>query len=411
MTVRKAGATEWLSSAGVTGPQGSSITGPTGPQGITGPSASSPNITTVASSGADFTTVSAALAAGNSILSLSGTVTEIANSTTPTGGAKIFLEHSSIWDRGDFIITLSAASDILSICGNARSATMTYTYTVAKKSIQGPNGATVVIDNIVINNTSSAASTEIAEDDLNQTVQNCAWNLPNFSNCGMRLASTFKVGFIENTTLNGGGNSCNFLIVQTGGSITIRNIRLEGSTFGSGFLIDYSVGANVSGINYSGTSPISLDFGSNGYVTDIFGSGVSLTLSSNIELTTFRLSSSSNGTINFGTGGHRIANGSCRGLNLNSSNVSQISNVDVFTGGITSALGNFNRLNNVRSRNSFTIGGRSSSANDCVVGNTQTVTTGTITIDATGTNCHALGNTATISDGGTTSVVANNSAM
>lgn len=155
---------------------------------------------TVGASGAEYTTVKAALDAGHRSLVLIDDTTEAADTTlSGSGGVYIFIKDGVTWDLGDNDVFLDELNLILEGSG-----TLDVARTTAGSTFSGSNDQWAIIRDITIVN---SGSTEPLIDGLTATIENVNVILPD-SSC-----ETFSTNDSPQNLINirfyGAGSSCN----------------------------------------------------------------------------------------------------------------------------------------------------------------------------------------------------------
>ncbi len=212
-------------------------------------------VTTIGTGG-DYALLSTALAAGKNRLMLISNITETSNI--------IFSTYTEI----------NLNSYELNIVGNYK-----FIFTVKIKIYNGSitfahstpisglfQEFDLSIDNVIITNNSTANGCYI----LNTgSINNCTMNLPNYSSCGIGSAINDNQANVLNTTINGGGSSCQFAIsgIQNQNNPEYKNITLTGS-FDAIALYCHSIKA----LNYKGSTNTVVLFARTAYdVLDLTG--------------------------------------------------------------------------------------------------------------------------------------------
>jgi len=165
---------------------------------------------TVGASGADYTTLKAAIDAGKSRILVMSSTTEVANinivvATTPN--IYIYFVAGTQVDMGIYRFTDSAPVTSFS----AENGKFVYAHTVSGQELfdfEGNASGIFRLVNMVIDNNSTANNCNIVGHGIvfPQYFQNVRIELPNYASCGIKESS--GDGYFENVKIIGGGNAC-----------------------------------------------------------------------------------------------------------------------------------------------------------------------------------------------------------
>ena len=259
-------------------------------QGILDLVAGSPSIydATAGATGADYTTVNAAVTAGKRTILVIDDTTEDADIAVPATGLEIYIKPDVTLDLAAYQITFAQAANLL-IKGLGDGSTLKYTHTSSAKAIDTSSYTTSVVkvEDLDIDNNSTVTTNYLCINTCVQKLKNLVFYMPNVGSNGFYFNNRESVA--ENITLIGGGSSCylgmylykgfvdglfitgsydnNSLITSTGtvDDITLRNVQVDDITNpGNSSLY---IAGNVSGINIGDTDDaISIVISSNGTV-------------------------------------------------------------------------------------------------------------------------------------------------
>lgn len=189
----------------------------------------------VATAGADYTTVSAAVAAGHKYILVEATIVspviETAN-VVLTDDVYVFVKGS--WQTDDYQIEFSASDTTLRVEGNNTvDSQITVVLSTAVGLLLNTNASTVIMKNIAYNNQSSGGEGSGAlNPNQGYLLENVYMSCPNDIACGLdaRGSSGNEICVMKDCQVNGGGTSCGAMIIP-GQNDLIKNVLITGDFF------------------------------------------------------------------------------------------------------------------------------------------------------------------------------------
>lgn len=189
----------------------------------------------VATAGADYTTVSAAVAAGHKYILVEATIVspviETAN-VVLTDDVYVFVKGS--WQTDDYQIEFSASDTTLRIEGNNTvDSQITVVLSTAVGLLLNTNPSTVIMRNIAYNNQSSGGEGSGAlAPTQGYLLENVYMSCPNDIACGLdaRGSSGNEICVMKDCQVNGGGTSCGAMIIP-GQNDLIKDVLITGDFF------------------------------------------------------------------------------------------------------------------------------------------------------------------------------------
>jgi len=391
---------------------------------------------TVGATGADYTTLGAAISDSKTRIALIDNTTETGNVTLPSN---FYIQ--GFGDKGSPNINMGSYSFLDNSGANTGFTFKDLKITFAHSGTPLMDGLDeLTIENVYVDNNSTASGSEFYDDGGSSKTlifKNLTLDLPNYSSSGLSLGNTTynKKNIVENLTIIGGGSSCDLCLDIDGGQI-FNNIFFTGnfSTSSSGLINSYE--AIFNNIYYFGTTvDVYFVFYRNNTVNNIYcddGAGdlnIEISDTNNI-LSNINLNEASS-TILISGNDNKLSNFFCNSGSVDvSADKNQISN-GLMTGSFTvQSSADNNCFTNVRMQSSATISGNCNGFTNCDFEDGVTIdgdynsitgskagndysggTSETITISSGATGNIVIGNRvdSAIVDNGTSSVVANNS--
>lgn len=270
----------------------------------------------VGATGADYTTISGALAASKNRLLVLDDVTETSDCAIPAAGLFIYILKGKTLAMGTFGFTCAAARRP-TIIGQDQSSGLSYGYGSEKYLVAGSTFANhVIFDTLTITNTSSVADCYLVDgssgNDGTERYSNLKIVLPNAADGGIHFWS--DNGIAENIHLVGGGTTCSEGMSNSGGNQQVSNIRLSGtfvaSASGAAAIL---TGGTLNGlfIDHAGDTAITLAGGLSGGGIYLNGNGTMtttvLTLNDNVQLSNVNLIGPGSGTRTIDINGSDVA--------------------------------------------------------------------------------------------------------
>ena len=248
---------------------------------------------TVGATGADYTTISAALAASKRKLLIVDDVLETSNCAIPATGLVIYILSNKVIDFATNSRKFTAAGAYhLNISGDNRDGSeIDYAFSSPDYLVDGAS-AIVQFQNVTVYNDSSSDDTPVCNPTAEQYYLNVRVLCPDHDFAGIS-AYSFRSSF-DTVEINGGGTSCaNALDIEDGA--TLSNILISGvfsATLSGIFfapatianlvcaqigvmVVDFGGECEVSGFtNYQGD--ITMHCGNNVHISNIEGSGTTV---------------------------------------------------------------------------------------------------------------------------------------
>lgn len=186
---------------------------------------------TVGSSGADYSTVKAAIDAGKTSLCVIADTTETADIAVPSGGFTMFIKSGKTVAMGDFQFTFAGVRNVF-VYGQGA---ISYAFTTSKYLFSNSSTSILVLDGITLDNNSTSSYSAISA--AIEHFNNIRIELPNTISGGIDASAK---SYYSNIELVGGGTSCETAMNLPSDSSLATNIVLSG-TFKAGASGDYAI--------------------------------------------------------------------------------------------------------------------------------------------------------------------------
>lgn len=174
--------------------------------------------------GADYPTVSAAVAAGARKLYLYDIITEVANTVLTLGNYVIYIQKGANWNFGDFRVTAGGLSNV-DILGYG---SITWAHTTSNSLWEPTTGTILNVNGITLTNNSTVASTAFAATTTAQKYNNVTVNIPDVAASFMGITvSGFGTNYLSNVNFVGAGTLSRTGLSLSTGSAT--NITISGT--------------------------------------------------------------------------------------------------------------------------------------------------------------------------------------
>jgi len=188
------------------------------------------NAVTVATTGAQFTTVQQAYSAGYHVINIIGNTIDTVNiDLSGTNDALIINLLDGVWTLNDCNILLGNTTfPEVYIQGNSfNQNNIIYQATSGSRAmIQSGNGSACELNNLYIRNLSTQINSPIIGLNTVSYIFNCYFSLPNLDNCGINLD---VYSFLNNIQIEGGGANCdNAFIIGAAAGIKCNDITFYG---------------------------------------------------------------------------------------------------------------------------------------------------------------------------------------
>lgn len=227
-------------------------TQPRGVKWATPSAGASPYDCTVASSGADYTDVQAAIAAGKVNILITGDITEDSDVVPTTNYTSITIGPDVTWTTGDYNIDMTSITHLTlwgfdmnsSIISRART-------TSAVDFIAGAAGDYVTGGNFTFNNSGSTQIQEFNHADVVINLENVWIKCANGNGGGLNITKPECI--VNNIKLTGGGASSRGGLVAANGGI-VKNLEIDGTWQGSQGCINIQDGGMVDGVIMSSST-------------------------------------------------------------------------------------------------------------------------------------------------------------
>jgi hypothetical protein len=398
---------------------------------------------TVGATGADYTTISAALAASKTSLLAIDNVTETSACAVPAEGLAIFIMKGVNVDMGANQFTFAGAYPI-TIDGQDPSSRLTFAFTAAPNTdlIEGNTLSVVSLSNLTIDNNSTQSGCRPFDSGVIADLENIWYEPPNVATCGIYLNDVLSRATDIWITAPG-TTATDVLRVDSG---IVRNLRLSGAFTNSNDAVTIGSEGVLDGVNNNGNVKIATS--NDAKLSNVFQGGGTLNLDvdgDNAQISNVYISAGTT-TITSGQDTNKFVNCELATLVMTGGNRNQFDNCEigaaftlagalgtqfcnvVFGSTVQVSTGGYNQFSNCRVASSLTIDSgavRNMFTGCSVVGavsiSDQTMMTGckvgadaggganTITIAAgTGTSIVGCLTDAAISDSGTTTTLVGN---
>jgi len=359
--------------------------------------------TTVGPSGADYTTLGAAITAGATKIRVIGNTTEVGDIALPDN-LLVFVDSGVTVTMGDNIFTYAGSASIAFI-GSGRTSEIDWTPTVTKTLFDIGNTADFLLRDLSVDNNATVAVCRILNSASNYHLENLVFNLPNFAQCGIRPIA--EEGTVISVEFIGGGTSCSRAIESAQG-------HLDNITFNPTFS---SVVEVIDGVSVANWSNLDFNIGVaaiaelSGRVNNV-GSSTTLTLKLLVSSEVSNINTTATTLDLNGSSSNRISNCNLNSIAGMSGDNNQLSNIQVSANTTYTFSGNNNQVTNFRTLQT--------SASTNITGDRNVFTNffqgsgtggggGTITVDAAADRTTLIGVTtdnAIVDNGTNTAIVA-----
>lgn len=206
----------------------------------------------IAPSGADYTTVRAAIEDGKKTLCVMGDTTETAQIVL-TSDTYIYIKYGATVDMGEFDFT-NTVDEELTLWGDG---VLRWAFSAPHSLVDLGQDVRLTINGLTLTNESSAGNTFVG-DDAQERVTNVVFNLPNAAAGGVK--GTRDGCFYSNIRFVGGGANCTLALQLASaniGPLMASNIQLTGtfkasSATATDAIVDLDYQGVLSGLSYLG---------------------------------------------------------------------------------------------------------------------------------------------------------------
>lgn len=299
---------------------------------------------TIGASGADYTTISAALAASKARLLAIDTVTETVDCALPASGLSIYvLKGKTIDFNTNGVQFTRAGAYNLTVEGQDKDLCLfNYAFASAKNLVDGATGSST-FKNIHITNSSSNTLTSVTNGDPEEHYENVIMTAPNQTYAGISAYNVLST--LDNVEIIGGGVACdNALDIEV--AVRCNNIIISGTFISTGGA--YLGPALVNNINFNNAAAMVVSITSKANITNLYqnNSGLTLSLGGDAKLTNAYVLAV-NGIVD-------VTNARVQLTNV------QATTLDMTDAGASNCL-----MNNVRVTNAVTFGGDRNKGTNC----------------------------------------------
>ena len=201
--------------------------------------------TTVGASGAEFTTVAAAVTAGKKTITIISDITEPSSVSFPTGNYDIKILHDVTWDLGTSELQPSASTGRWIISGGK----ITTSYSVVGSHIfdaAGFSGWTADVTRTEIDQTLVTAADCYIAENCTLVLNELTLKPGNVDNSGINVATGFSIILTNLFLQSVGASTSNAIVVASGARSTISNMFISGGFIASGTpAFDFSTTLNI----------------------------------------------------------------------------------------------------------------------------------------------------------------------